>query len=156
MPNRIAGVARAAAALVAATVIPALHPAIAARMAPADVRVELVDPSADPHLAHMAMRLDHRAVHAGRVRLDVVNRSARLVHELVLVRLDGPHQHLPFDAGENAVDEHGIHSLGEVPDLAPGAQGVLEVTLTPGSYLLICNQPGHYRAGMQAPLLVAP
>ena len=47
-----------------------------------------------------------------------------------------------------------MHSLGEITDLKPGAHGKLTLNLKPGSYLLICNEPGHYKAGMTAPLLV--
>ena len=39
---------------------------------------------------------------------------------------------------------------------SPNATGTLDVNLTPGSYLLICNVPGHYAAGMVAELTVAP
>jgi len=37
---------------------------------------------------------------------------------------------------------------GEVPELDPGKSGTLSVSLQPGTYLLLCNQPGHYEAGM--------
>lgn len=46
--------------------------------------------------------------------------------------------------------------LGEAEDLEPNASKAFEVMLGPGSYLLICNVPGHYAAGMVAPFPVAP
>ena len=40
--------------------------------------------------------------------------------------------------------------MGEVSELDPGKSGSLTVTLNPGKYLLICNDPGHYVSGMWA------
>jgi hypothetical protein len=48
------------------------------------------------------------------------------------------------------VIEARIRSLGEIADLAPGKTGKLTVNLKAGTYLLICNQPGHYKDGMTA------
>ena len=61
---------------------------------------------------------------------------------------------LSYDEKRATVVEERIRSLGEISDLAPGASGKLAVNLKPGSYLLICNQPGHYKAGMVARLSV--
>jgi len=38
--------------------------------------------------------------------------------------------------------------LGEISDLDPLASGALTLTLKPGTYILFCNLPGHYMAGM--------
>jgi len=40
--------------------------------------------------------------------------------------------------------------------MQPNASKTLDVTLAAGSYLLICNVPGHYAAGMVTPLTVTP
>ena len=52
------------------------------------------------------------------------------------------------------VIETRIKHLGEVPDLGPGRAGSLTLQLSPGTYLLICNQPNHYKAGMWTKLTV--
>jgi len=39
-------------------------------------------------------------------------------------------------------------------ELEPGKWGSLTVTLPPGKYLLICNLPGHYGAGMSTEFAV--
>ena len=44
--------------------------------------------------------------------------------------------------------------VAEVSDLPPGKSGSLNIRLTPGTYLLICNQPNHYKAGMWTKLTV--
>ena len=55
---------------------------------------------------------------------------------------------LPYIDAENQVDEDKVGDKGEVSELDPGKSGTLTVALKPGKYLLICNVPGHYSAGM--------
>jgi len=62
--------------------------------------------------------------------------------------LQDPSKALPYLANENRVDEDKSGDKGEVSELEPGKWGSLTVTLEPGKYLLICNVPGHYGAGM--------
>ena len=54
----------------------------------------------------------------------------------------------PSIAAENKVDEAKAGDRGEVSDLNPGTSGTLTVALQPGKYLLICNEAGHFAAGM--------
>jgi uncharacterized cupredoxin-like copper-binding protein len=75
---------------------------------------------------------------------------------MILVQLDRADQALPYDATENKVIEEKIHVLGEVPELDPGKSGSLKLTLAPGTYALLCNQPGHFHAGMMTVLTVTP
>ena len=107
-------------------------------------------------MGHMAIRTDHASVKAGEVHFDVTNWSHGIMHEMLVVAVDNPDAPLPFDYNTGRVPEDQIKSLGEVTDLSPNATGTLDVNLTPGSYLLICNVPGHYAAGMVAELTVSP
>jgi uncharacterized cupredoxin-like copper-binding protein len=77
------------------------------------------------------------------------------VHEVLIVRDDGTKE-LPFDAKHDRVIEKRIRRLGEIADLAPGKTGKLTLNLKPETYLLSCNQPGHYKDGMIAKVTVAP
>ena len=61
---------------------------------------------------------------------------------------------LPYDDKEGRVIEKRIKALGEVSDIPPGKSGSLTVRLAPGNYLLICNQPNHYKEGMWTKLTV--
>ena len=61
---------------------------------------------------------------------------------------------LPYDDQEGRVIEKRIKDLGEVSDLPPSKSGSLTVRLVSGNYLLICNQPNHYKAGMWTKLTV--
>ena len=107
-------------------------------------------------MGRMAIRTDHASVKSGAVHFAVTNWSQGIVHEMIVVAVDNPNAPLPFDYNTGRVPEDQIKSLGEVSDLRPNATGTLDVDLSPGSYLLICNVPGHYAAGMVAELTVAP
>jgi uncharacterized cupredoxin-like copper-binding protein len=94
------------------------------------------------------------SVLAGRISLVVANTGA-LVHELVTLPLpaDGPGTRPTGSDGK--VDES--QSLGEASrscgsgtgdGIAPGSTAWTTVTLKPGRYELVCDQPWHYAAGM--------
>jgi len=119
-----------------------------------NLAVELQDSTTDPKIADMRIVLDHSTLHPGRVTLHADNQSKSLVHEVVIARDDGG-KALPFDPKHDRVVERRVHRLGEIPDLKPGHSGTLTVDLKPGTYMLFCNQPGHYKDGMFAKLVVA-
>lgn len=107
-------------------------------------------------MGRMAVRADHSSVKAGEVHFTVTNWSQGIVHEMIVVAVDNPDAPLPYDYNTGRVAEDQVKSLGEVGDLRPNATGTLDVNLAPGSYLLICNVPGHYAAGMVTDLTVTP
>ena len=47
-------------------------------------------------------------------------------------------------------------AVGETQELQPNASKSIQLTLAPGNYLLVCNVPGHYAAGMVLAFTVAP
>lgn len=124
--------------------------------APTTINVELSDPSSAAGIDGMEMKSDHATVKAGLVRFHVVNKSRSVVHEMIVVALTSPGETLPYNPNAGRVLEKKIHHLGEVSDVPPGKSGNLQLTLKSGSYILICNQPGHYEAGMKTPLTVTP
>jgi uncharacterized cupredoxin-like copper-binding protein len=118
------------------------------------VGITLQDPSVDPANSGMVMKTDSTHVKAGRVTLEAVNRSKDLVHEVLVVPTPPDGKQLPYDIKTNTVIEKRVHSLGEISELKPGAHGTLTLDLKPGTYLLLCNQPGHYKSGMWTKLVV--
>ena len=104
----------------------------------------------------MSIRVDKPTVKAGTVTFDVTNWSRSVLHEVLVVSVDNPTAPLPYDYPQARVPEDQVKVLGEAADLQPNVSKTFEVTLTPGSYLLICNLPGHYAAGMAVPLSVTP
>jgi uncharacterized cupredoxin-like copper-binding protein len=104
----------------------------------------------------MAVRIDQTSVKAGTIRFDVVNWSRGMLHEILIVAVDDPQAPLPYDYWQAKVVEDQVKVLGDTGELRPNQSYTLDVTLTPGSYLLVCNVSGHYAAGMVTPLTVTP
>jgi uncharacterized cupredoxin-like copper-binding protein len=104
----------------------------------------------------MSIRIDQPTIKAGAVTFDVTNWSRSVLHEMLIVAVDNPTAPLPYDYSLAQVAEDQVKVLGEVADLQPNASDDLEVTLPAGAYLLICNVPGHYAAGMVTMLNVTP
>jgi uncharacterized cupredoxin-like copper-binding protein len=118
------------------------------------VAVTLQDPSVDPSNSGMVIKADTTKVKAGRVTLEAVNRSKDLVHEMLVVPAPSDGKELPYDTKTSTIIEKRVHSLGEISELKPGARGKLTLNLKAGTYLLLCNQPGHYKSGMSTKLVV--
>jgi uncharacterized cupredoxin-like copper-binding protein len=118
------------------------------------VAITLQDPSVDPSNSGMLIKTDTMKVKAGHVTLEAVNRSKDLVHEVLVVPAPSDGKELPYDIKTNTIIEKRVHSLGEISELKPGAGGKLTLNLKPGTYLLLCNQPGHYKSGMSTKLVV--
>ena len=123
-------------------------------MSPAVVHVDLMDPSTGPSVKSMMIKTDQRSVKAGPVKFLVSNNSKTLVHEMIVVSVANPNAVLPYNKKDNRVIESKIKDLGEASDLPPGTKKTLTLTLKPGDYILICNQPDHYKSGMRVNLTV--
>ena len=67
---------------------------------------------------------------------------------MIIARLKDLTMIFPYIDNESRVEEDRVETLGEVSELDPGARGALRLDLKPGNYLLFCNIPGHFRAGM--------
>jgi uncharacterized cupredoxin-like copper-binding protein len=102
----------------------------------------------DMKKATMFLKADPVTVKAGEVTFQVSNDSKAVVHEMILAPVADVTKPMPYVDNENRVDEDKAGDLGEVSELEPGKTGSLTVTLKPGTYLLYCNVPGHYMAGM--------
>lgn len=102
----------------------------------------------------MFIRTDHETVKAGMIQFDVTNLSKTEPHEMAVIAVDSLDATLPYDYNTWRVIEKEVKMVGETHEMKPDATKKLELTLAPGSYLLICNLPGHYAAGMVVPLTV--
>ena len=123
-------------------------------LADGTVNVTLEDASEGGNLSGMKMTATPDSVKAGRITIHATNKSQALVHEVIVVLPPANGAPLPYDDKTGRVIEKQIKDLGEVSDLPPGKSGSLTVRLVPGNYLLICNQPNHYKAGMWTKLTV--
>ena len=102
----------------------------------------------------MSVRTNVTSVKAGQVTFDVTNLSRSIVHEMIVVAVESPNTPLPYDYNTGQIPEKQVKMLGETNGMEPNAEKTITLDLKPGSYLLICNVPGHYAAGMWTPLTV--
>jgi uncharacterized cupredoxin-like copper-binding protein len=87
---------------------------------------------------------------AGAVTFDVKNAGAQ-PHEMVVLKTSKPAATLA-KAGTARLPETG--HVGEVAEMKAGLSGKTTIKLKPGHYVLICNLPGHWTAGMHTDLTV--
>jgi uncharacterized cupredoxin-like copper-binding protein len=113
-------------------------------------------PGADMTKASMSIMAMPATIESGPITFEVTNASKDLVHEMLVVPVGTDPAQLPYDASNEAVNEDTAGSLGEVEERDPGATGALTLDLKPGQYILFCNVPGHYTAGMWTTLTVEP
>ncbi len=89
-------------------------------------------------------------VQSGAVTFSVTN-TGKIEHEFVIIRTSDAPGALPVHGAKASEAGH----VDEIGGIVPGTTGSLTVDLTPGHYVLICNLPGHYQAGMDAGFSVA-
>ena len=82
---------------------------------------------------------------AGKVTF-VVKNTGKMVHEFIVTKTAKPAGDLlGGDHGPSRADESG--AIGEIGELRPGQTKKLILPLKKGHYALLCNLPGHYKAG---------
>jgi uncharacterized cupredoxin-like copper-binding protein len=114
--------------------------------APAPITTTLTDTS---------ITLSAASVKAGDVVFRITNTSMMELHELVVITTDLPTDQLIPDAS-GRLDESTLTSMGEEGDITMHQSVDFPLKLAPGRYLLICNLPGHYQAGMHTVFTVTP
>ena len=103
---------------------------------------------ANMKMAKMGLNINPKVVPHGMVKFNVTNLASSQIHEVIVARVADENQVLAYDESKNMVDEETVAALGSVKEIAPNKTASLTVELTPGKYLLYCNVPGHYMAGM--------
>ena len=87
-------------------------------------------------------------VAAGKVTF-VARNAGREEHEMVVVRTNKSGGSLL--KGDEASE---AGSAGEISETKPGASKQVTLNLKPGHYVLLCNVPGHFKAGMYKNFIV--
>lgn len=126
--------------VVAALVVAIWVPTAGSGAAAAKVSVKLVEFKLTPSV---------KSVPRGSVTF-VVRNAGKLTHELVVIKTPRRAGKLPMK-GMEAVE---TGKVGGVAAIKPGATKRLTLKLKPGHYALICNIPGHYKAGQFADFTV--
>ena len=102
-------------------------------------------------LEDFAVALGVATAGAGDITFEVTNDGAT-IHNFRIIRTDLAADDLPLDGA--VVDEDALDVVGSIGDIAPGETETLAVSLDAGSYVLICNVPGHYQLGMRVEFAV--
>lgn len=146
------GVKTRIAVFVCATVPFAVAAPMPAFAAGSVINLKLQDTTTDSRIPDMRIVLDHTTVSAGPVTVHATNESKRLGHEVLVFK--DTSDPLPYNESTGRAVEKQMDSLGEIADLDPGESREKTFTLTPGTYLLLCNQANHLKSGMFARLNV--
>jgi len=104
----------------------------------------------DMNSAKMGIGINRKVVDRGKVRFDIVNLASTLVHEVIVAPVIDENQVLAYDAAKTRVDQETIQTLGQISEIDPNKSASMTLELKPGKYVLYCNLPGHYMAGMWA------
>jgi uncharacterized cupredoxin-like copper-binding protein len=106
-------------------------------------------------LADYTITLDESTGDAGDLTFDVTN-DAEQTHEFVIFQTDLAEDALPTNE-DGDVDEEGegVTLIDEIEDVEAGSDQSLTVNLDAGSYVFICNLPGHYAQGMHTTFTVS-
>jgi uncharacterized cupredoxin-like copper-binding protein len=96
-------------------------------------------------------------IKAGTVNLEAAN-FGTIQHEILVFKSDLPPSAFPLDKDGNIIEDGpGIDLVSDGDNLDPGTTQTRTVDLTrPGSYLFVCNIPGHFKAGMFSVVTVTP
>lgn len=96
-------------------------------------------------------------IKAGSVILEAAN-FGTIQHELLVFKSDLPPSGYPRDKNGGIIEDGpGITLISDADNIDPGKTQTRTVDLTqPGSYLFVCNIPGHFKAGMFSVVTVTP
>ena len=103
--------------------------------------------TADKLKSTMGIKLSRATVPAGKIKFSVTNDSKDTIHELVVLQPADLTKLVYVDAENRLSEESNVH-IGEVSELDPGKTNSVTLDMKPGTYLIVCNIPGHYKAGM--------
>ncbi len=107
------------------------------------------DSKVSAKLGEYFIKPDASSVDAGNIEFDVTN-DGSIEHEFVVIKTDTPAADLPL-ADDGNVDEEAAGEVpGEIGSVQPGATETVTLSLDAAKYVLICNLPGHYKAGQYA------
>ena len=76
-----------------------------------------------------------------------------VTHEIEVFSGDVDPATLPVE--DNVASTEGLTLIDEIEDITPGSSADLTIDLEAGSYVVMCNLPGHFAEGMYSSLEVA-
>lgn len=120
-------------------------------------RVSAPTPAVSPvtvTLSEMRVQPSSTTIAAGMVTLKITN-TGMVQHELLVFRSDLAPADYPMKDGDINEDGPGITKVSDGDNLNPGTSQTRVVDFTtPGTYMLMCNLPGHFKMGMYSVVTV--
>jgi uncharacterized cupredoxin-like copper-binding protein len=97
------------------------------------------------------------SIEAGSVNLSITN-IGKIPHELLIFKSDLAPSAFPLDSHGNIIEDGpGITLVSDGDNIDPGGTQSRPADLSkPGTYLFVCNIPGHFKAGMFTVVNVTP
>jgi uncharacterized cupredoxin-like copper-binding protein len=86
-------------------------------------------------------------IKAGKATFTIAN-AGTTPHEMLIFKSDLAPSAYPTDASGIIEDGAGVSVLSDGENIDPGKTQTRTVDLTPGTYLFVCNIPGHFALGM--------
>jgi uncharacterized cupredoxin-like copper-binding protein len=120
----------------------AAAPAAATEAAAGDDHADTIDVT----LSDFAIALSESEAHGDDAIEFVVANEGGTPHNFVVVKTDLAADALPVEGG--TVDEGQVDVVGRIDQYGGGETQTASLDLDAGSYVLICNIPGHYQLGM--------
>ncbi len=103
----------------------------------------------------MEFKLSQSTVPPGTVEFVATN-NGTIPHEMEVIKTDLPVDKLPITSDGRLDTDKAGKEIGEIDEdeLKSGTTKTLKLNLTPGNYMIVCNLPGHFQAGMRTLLTV--
>jgi uncharacterized cupredoxin-like copper-binding protein len=91
----------------------------------------------------------------GKLNFTIAN-GGKAEHELLVFRTDIAPAAFPVDPeGDITEEAPGLNKISDGDNIAPGATQSRSIDLSqPGTYVFVCNLPGHFKAGMSQVITV--
>ena len=105
----------------------------------------------DVSLRDDAVELSPATADAGSVTFAATN-DGTVTHEIEVFSGDVDPSTLPIE--NNVASTDGLQLIDEIEDITPGSSADLTIDLETGTYVVMCNLPGHFEQGMYASLEV--
>lgn len=104
-------------------------------------------------LREWAVQVDRESASVGEVTFSITNEGS-IEHEFLVVKTEFADGKIPLTGEQFLEEAPGIDVIDEIAEFPAGETASLTVSLEGGSYQLVCNLPGHYKAGMHTPFTV--
>ena len=111
-------------------------------------KVAAAAPRATAALSEWSVTLSSSTFRAGKYAFTIKN-DGKIEHELIAVRTTVALADLPLKAdGDVNEEDPSVPNSTDGDNIASGKTQARTITLTPGTYVYMCNLPGHFKAGM--------